>query len=87
MILKTKLAMLKERVIPDSRTPYKYMVVINNGIDWRLFKDFDTMCTLMGLDPKILTNHFKKRGSYTGFDFTLFRVQEENAIRNRGFHY
>jgi hypothetical protein len=78
--------MLKEH-IADKRTPYKYMVIINNGLDCRLFKDLDVMCDCMGLDKKILTKHFEKRISYTAFDFTAFKAQEETSVRNRGYHY
>ena len=69
----------------DKRSPWKYIVIIRDGEDWRLFSDFDMMCKLMGLDDVIMTRHFEIRGYYTGFEFTVFRVQEESPTRNRGY--
>jgi hypothetical protein len=77
--------MIKEKIM-DSRTPYKYIVIIKNGLDWRLFGNFEIMCEFMGLDPKILQSHLKKRPVYTAYEFTVFKVQEESMIRNRGYH-
>lgn len=69
--------------INNLKTPYKYFAVIKNGLDWRLFNDINICCKLMGLDKKIVTRHFEKIGYYTGYDFTIFRVQEENKNIHR----
>jgi len=82
---KNRLTVENSRII-DRRTPWKYIVIIRNGEDWRLFSDFKLLCDLMGLDDVILTRHFENRGYYTGYEFTVFRVQEESATRNRGLH-
>lgn len=66
--------------------PYKYMVVIDNGKDWRLFSDYSTMCDLMGLDEVLLKKHLETRSFFTAYNFTVFRVQEENKARHRGYH-
>ena len=69
--------------ITNLRTPYKYVAIIKNGVDWRLFSDIKICCELMGLDEKIIQKHFDKVGYYTGHDFTIFRVQEENKNIHR----
>jgi len=69
-----------------NRIPYKYMVIIENGRDWRLFSDYDTMCEFMGLDKYLLAKHLESRSFYTAYNFTVFRVQEENKLRHRGYH-
>lgn len=74
-----------EKII-DKRSPYKYMVIIKNGLDWRLFSDFPLMCEIMGLDQDIVRNYLTKRGFYTGYEFTVFRVQEESKTRHRGYY-
>jgi hypothetical protein len=84
--MKRKDKALDKMRILDKRSPWKYSVIIRNGEDWRLFSDFTLMCDLMGLDPVILSRHFESRGYYTGFEFTVFRVQEETSTRNRGLH-
>jgi hypothetical protein len=70
----------------DKRSPYKYMAIVRNGLDWRLFKDMNILCELMGLDPDIAQKHFDKKGYVVGYEFTVFRVQEETATRHRGYH-
>jgi hypothetical protein len=72
--------------IRDLRTPYKYFAVIKNGIDWRGFANIDICCELMRLDKKVLERHCEKFGYYTGYDFTVFRFQEENKTIHRN-HY
>lgn len=74
------------RKVSDKRSPFKYMVIIKNGLDWRLFSDLPIMCEIMGLDDDIVRKYINKRGFYTGFEFTVFRVQEENKNRNRGYY-
>jgi hypothetical protein len=70
----------------DKRSPYKYVAIIKNGIDGRLFRDFDLMCELMGLDPDIARMQFEKRNFVIGYEFTVFRFQEETSTRHRGYY-
>jgi len=70
----------------DGRSKYKYVVIIKNGTDWRLFSDIDLMCELMGLDKVVLGKYFELRGYYTGYNFTVFRVVEETFTRHRGMY-
>jgi hypothetical protein len=77
---------MEYKKIFDKRSPYKYIVIIRNGVDWRLFKDLDLMCELMGLDPDIAKKHFEKKGFMVGYEFTVFRVQEETDTKHRGYY-
>ena len=74
------------KLVRDKRIPFHYFVVIRDGEDWRMFKDLKLMCELMGLDSDIANRFFNKQGYYTGFDFTVFRVQGESSTSHRGHH-
>lgn len=81
--------MMKIEQLKNSRgvsIPYKYMVIIENGEDWRLFNDYSTLCEFMGLDEVLLKKHFEKWSFYTAYNFTVFRVQEESKTKHRGYH-
>ena len=71
----------------NKRIPFRYMVIIRNGEDWREFDDLDLMCDLMGLDKTITKRHFDLKGYYTGYEFTVFRVRPENKSSHRGHFY
>ena len=72
------------KILRDRRLPFRYFVVIRNGEDWRMFDDLDLMCELMGLDKGVVVRFFDERGYYTGFEFTVFRVQSESGTSHRG---
>jgi len=64
----------------------KYIAIIKNGLDWRLFDSPDMCSKLMGLDKTALVNHCDHKGYFSGVDFTIFQVTEETEYHNRGYY-
>ena len=64
----------------------KYVAIIKNGLDVRLFDSLDLCCKCMGLEKSALINHCDHKGCFSGIDFTIFQVPEESEYWNRGYY-
>ena len=68
----------------DFMKRHVYFALIDDGLNWRAFRDMRLMCDLFNLDYEVIRRMLAEKGYWVGLGMTIFKGELESRKRHRG---